>query len=486
MQIVMIGAGYVGLVSSACLAGAGHNVLCLDNDKRKIDGLKCGVLPLYEPGLEEIVSLNVRAGRLSFSSDHSASIREANAVFIAVGTPARRGDGHADLSQVFAATAAIAPQLAPATLVVLKSTVPVGTCDEVESIIAQHRPDLDFQVASNPEFLRAGSAIADFLAPDRVVIGADEDAVRHKMAGIYGPVFAQPTPILYTTRRTAELIKYAANAFLATKIAFINEVANLCERVGADVEDIARGIGLDARIGPHFLRAGPGFGGSCFPKDALALIKMGEDNETPMRIVETVLGANETRKRAMARKIAAAVGGSLRGKTIALLGLTFKPDTDDMREAPSVALIAGLSDLHATIRAYDPVGMDQAKAAFPSGVVCCQSEYEAAEGAHAIVLVTEWAQFRALDLNRLRRVMRTPVMIDLRNAFSLEDLVGSDFRYYRIGAPQLVPAMPLTLPSGAAAQGRRVSQGMQRANGSALRPRSRRRLATEYEVNSAG
>jgi UDPglucose 6-dehydrogenase len=461
-------------------------VICVDSDRAKIRNLQLGVVPIYEPGLEELISINVAARRLSFSDALADSVARAEATFIAVGTPARRGDGHADLSQVYAATAALAPALQTEALVVVKSTVPVGTCDEVETIISRRRPELDFYVASNPEFLRAGAAIADFMAPDRVVVGSEEPRVRETMADIYRRVFSKPTPILFATRRTAELIKYASNAFLATKIAFINEVANLCERVGADVADISRGMGLDGRIGPHFLHAGPGFGGSCFPKDALALTKMGEDNDSPMRIAEAVLAANETRKRALARKVAAAAGGSLRDKTIALLGLTFKADTDDIRESPSITLAAGLTDLHATVRAYDPAGMGQAKAMLPAGVTCCASAYEAAEGADAIVLATEWQQFRTLDFERLKKLMRAAVVIDFRNIYRAEELAMRGFRYFRIGAPQLIPAVPLTISARPMAPQRTTEAIKQRTNGSSQNGKARKPSTLEKEANSIG
>jgi UDPglucose 6-dehydrogenase len=484
----MVGAGYVGLVSAACFANAGHTVICVDSDRAKIRDLQLGIMPIYEPGLEEIISINAAARRLSFSDALADSVAHADATFIAVGTPARRGDGHADLSQVYAATTALAPALRNEALVVVKSTVPVGTCDEVETLISRRRPELDFDVASNPEFLRAGAAITDFMAPDRVVVGTEEPRVRDIMADIYRPVFTKPTPILFASRRTAELIKYASNAFLATKIAFINEVANLCERVGADVADISRGMGLDSRIGPQFLHAGPGFGGSCFPKDALALAKMGEDNDSLMRIAEAVIAANEARKRALARKVAAAAGGSLRDKAIALLGLTFKPDTDDIRESPSITLAAGLSDLHAAVRAYDPAGMAQAKALLPAAVTCCASEYEAAEGADAIVLATEWQQFLALDFERLKKLMRTPVVIDFRNIYRVEDLAMRGFRYFRIGAPQLAPAMPRTLAAlSPATQRRKSADTIKRRPVSSVRGAEERKpLVAAKEANSIG
>jgi UDPglucose 6-dehydrogenase len=481
----MVGAGYVGLVSAASFANAGHLVVCIDTDSNRIANLVRGIMPIYEPGLEEIVSSNCEQGRLRFSDDF-AEVRSAEAVFLAVGTPARRGDGHADLSQIYAATSAIVPCLNDGTLVVVKSTVPVGTCDEVEIIISQHRPDLEFDVVSNPEFLRAGAAISDFVAPDRVVIGTDDEAARQRMAEIYQPVLIQPTTILYTNRRTSELIKYAANTFLATKISFINEVANLCERVGADVGDVSRGMGLDARIGSMFLRAGPGFGGSCFPKDTLALIKMGEDHEAPMRIAETVLAANDARKRAMARKVAAAVGGSLRGKIVAQLGLTFKAETDDVRESPAVALAAGLADLHAQLRVYDPAGMKHANSVLPAGAVCCSSEYDAAEGADAIVIATEWKQFRALDFGRLKRLMRAPLLIDLRDLYRIEDLAPQGFRYCRLGAPQLVAESPLSLSQWTPVQPRCGHRnGIKLRSTRAHRPKPRKRLVLERGTNSA-
>jgi UDPglucose 6-dehydrogenase len=488
MRIAIIGAGYVGLVSAACFANAGHSATCIDSDRKKIHDLKRGILPIYEPGLEAMVLASVEAERLTFSDDLATGVRHADAVFIAVGTPARPGDGRADLSQVYAASAAIAPALPRGALVVLKSTVPVGTGDEVERIISEAAPHLEFNVASNPEFLRAGAAIADFTMPDRVVIGIEDEIARQKSADIYRPVLSDNTPILYTSRRTAELVKYASNAFLATKIAFINEVAALCERVGADVEDVGRGMGMDQRIGAQFLSAGPGFGGSCFPKDARALVKMGEDHEAPMRIAETVLAVNDARKRSMARKVAATLGGSLRGKTIALFGLTFKPDTDDMREAPSLTLAAGLTDLHAAIRAYDPAGMEQAKPLLPDGLTCCRSAYDAAEGADAIVVVTEWQQFRGLDLNRLRRSMRAPVMIDLRNMYSADEVMEHGFFYHRIGAPQRSSASSHSVASWSAAsrQRGRVEGATPRVSGSAPRSKHRKELISETEATSAG
>ncbi len=434
MRVAMIGTGYVGLVSGACFADFGHDVVCVDKDAGKIAALKQGEMPIYEPGLAELVASNVRQGRLAFSTELEAPVREADAVFIAVGTPSRRGDGHADLSYVYAAAREIAAALAGFTVVITKSTVPVGTGDEVERIIRETRPDADAAVVSNPEFLREGAAIRDFKHPDRIVVGTRDARAKEVMAELYRPLYLNAAPILYTGRRTAELVKYAANAFLATKVTFINEIADLCERVGADVQEVARGIGLDNRIGPKFLHAGPGYGGSCFPKDTVALIKTGHDHEAPLRIVEAVAAINDQRKRAMARKVAHAVGGQLRGKTIAVLGLTFKPNTDDMREAPSIALITALRDMGAIVRAYDPAGMEQAKRELPD-ILCCSGPYAAAEGADALVIVTEWEQFRALDLDRLKGVMKQPVMVDLRNVYRPEEMARAGFVYESVGRP---------------------------------------------------
>jgi UDPglucose 6-dehydrogenase len=431
----MIGTGYVGLVSGACFADFGHHVVCVDKDDGKIAALNRGEMPIYEPGLDDLVAANVRAKRLSFTTDLKGPVAEADAVFIAVGTPSRRGDGHADLSYVYAAAREIAAALKGFTVVVTKSTVPVGTGDEVERIIRDARSDADVSVVSNPEFLREGAAIQDFKHPDRIVVGTEEERASKVMAELYRPLYLNRSPILTTGRRTAELIKYAANAFLATKITFINEIADLCERVGADVQDVARGIGLDNRIGGKFLHAGAGYGGSCFPKDTLALIKTGQDYEAPLRIVETVAHVNETRKRAMARKVVAAVGGSLRGKTVAVLGLTFKPNTDDMRDAPSIPLITALHDMGAKVRAYDPIGMEQAKKVLPE-LTYCEDAYECAMGAHALVIVTEWEEFRALDLDLLKQAMKErPAIVDLRNIYPPGDLVQRGFIYESIGRP---------------------------------------------------
>jgi UDPglucose 6-dehydrogenase len=450
MQVAMIGTGYVGLVSGACFADFGHHVTCVDKDGDKINSLRSGVVPIYEPGLGEVVATNLRDGRLTFSTELAQAVRTADAVFIAVGTPSRRGDGHADLSFVYAAAREIASALTGFTVVITKSTVPVGTGDEVERIIREVNPNADFAVVSNPEFLREGAAIRDFKHPDRIVIGTQHRGAKEVMAELYRPLYLNAAPMVYTTRRAAELIKYAANALLATKITFINEIADLCEKVGADVQEVARGIGLDNRIGPKFLHPGPGFGGSCFPKDSVALIKTAHDHDISLRIVEAVVAVNETRKRAMARKVAAALGGSLRGKTIAVLGLTFKPDTDDMREAPSIALITGLQDLGATVRAFDPAGMEQAKKILPD-VIYSEGPYACAEGAEAIVIVTEWEQFRALDLTVLKQVMARPVIVDLRNIYSSAEITRHGFTYASVGlgacpaetietAPVLVPA----------------------------------------------
>ncbi|WP_024506553.1 UDP-glucose/GDP-mannose dehydrogenase family protein [Bradyrhizobium sp. ARR65] len=437
MRIAMIGAGYVGLVSGACFSDFGHHVTCIDNDDGKIAALKAGQIPIHEPGLAELVANNVSQGRLAFDIDLKPAVANADVVFVAVGTPSRRGDGHADLSYVYAAAREIARALSKFTVVVTKSTVPVGTGDEVERIIREENPDAEFAVVSNPEFLREGAAIRDFKHPDRIVIGANEARARSVISEVYRPLHLNAPPILYTDRRTAELTKYAANSFLATKIAFINEIADLAEKVGANVQEVARGIGLDNRIGLKFLHAGPGFGGSCFPKDTMALIKTGQDNETPLRIVETVVAVNDQRKRAMARKVAHAFGGNgnLRGKCIAVLGLTFKPNTDDMRDAPSIPLITALQDMGAEIRAFDPVGMPQAEKVLEN-VTFCKSAYDCAKGAHAVVIVTEWEQFRALDLKELSAVMASSVIVDLRNIYSPEEVMRNGFHYCGVGRPK--------------------------------------------------
>ena len=432
MRITMVGTGYVGLVSGACFADFGHQVTCVDKNAEKIAALRRGEIPIFEPDLDRLVEANTRAGRLRFSTELAVPVAESDAVFIAVGTPSRRGDGHADLSYVYAAAREIAGQLKGFTVVITKSTVPVGTGDEVERLIREANPSADVAVASNPEFLREGAAIRDFKLPDRIVVGTDDERAKKTIAEIYRPLYLNQAPVMFTGRRTAELIKYAANAFLATKITFINEIADLAEKVGADVQEIARGIGLDNRIGSKFLHAGPGFGGSCFPKDTRALIKTAQDHDAPIRIVEAVLAVNENRKRAMARKVAAVFGGSLRGKTVGLLGLTFKPNTDDMRESPSIPLVTALQDLGASIKAYDPEGMEQARSEL-SDVTYCDGPYSCAEGSDALVIVTEWEQFRALDLARLKREMACPVIIDLRNVYRPEEVSAHGFRYEGVG-----------------------------------------------------
>ena len=433
MHITMIGSGYVGLVSGACFADFGHVVTCVDTDAGKIERLKRGEIPIYEPGLDELVATNARQGRLSFTTDLASSVRDADAVFIGVGTPSRRGDGHADLSYVFAAAKTIGEALGPKfTVVVTKSTVPVGTGDEVERIIREIRPDADFTVVSNPEFLREGAAIEDFKRPDRVVIGTEDPRAREVMEEVYRPLSLNAPPLFFVGRRTSELTKYAANAFLATKITFINEIADLCEKVGADVQDVARGIGLDKRIGPKFLHAGPGYGGSCFPKDTLALLKTGQDEGAPLRIVETVVAVNDARKRLMARKIMQALGGSVRGKRIALLGLAFKPNTDDMRDAPSISIVASLIGDGASVHAYDPESMDQARPLMPD-VSFHDDAYGAIEGADALAIVTEWDAFRALDLDRVRTLMKSPIIVDMRNVYRPAEARKRGFTYVSVG-----------------------------------------------------
>ena len=432
MKIAMIGSGYVGLVSGACFADFGHDVICVDKDESKIARLNDNVMPIYEPGLEGLVKRNVEAGRLHFSTDLPASVADCEAVFIAVGTPSRRGDGHADLSYVYAASKEIAAAIGPRTIVVTKSTVPVGTGDEVERIIREASPDLEFAVVSNPEFLREGAAIADFKRPDRIVVGSDVDWAQDAMHAIYRPLFLNESPILFTSRRSSELIKYAANAFLATKITFINEMADLCEKLGADVQDVSRGIGLDNRIGAKFLHAGPGYGGSCFPKDTLALLKTAQDNESPVRIVSAVVEANDLRKRAMGRKVIQAVGGDARGKKVALLGLTFKPNTDDMRDAPSIAIVQTLLDAGANISAHDPEGMVEAAKIMPE-VAMTDSAYAAAADADAVAIVTEWDAYRALDLSKLHSAMKGKALIDMRNIYDAEQAEAAGFEYTSIG-----------------------------------------------------
>ena len=438
MRIAVIGTGYVGLVSGACFSEFGVEVTCVDVDQGKIARLERGEMPIYEPGLEQVVATNAAAGRLRFTSDLAKAVGGADAVFIAVGTPSRRGDGHADLSYVFAAAEEIAAALSHYTVVVTKSTVPVGTGRRVAEIIRKKRPDGQFDVASNPEFLREGSAIQDFMRPDRVVIGAETERARTVLRELYRPLFLIETPILFTALETAELIKYAANSFLATKIAFIDEMADLCEAVGADVQDVARGIGLDGRIGRKFLHAGPGFGGSCFPKDCVALVKTAQDAGAPLGIVETVVKSNDARKARMAERVIRALDGTAKGKTVACLGLTFKPNTDDMRDSPSLAIVPALQAAGATVRAFDPEGMDEARKLLP-GTVFCANAYEAMEGAHALVIITEWNEFRALDLGRVRSLLRTPTVVDLRNIYKPADMAEAGFRYHSIGRDPAEP-----------------------------------------------
>jgi UDPglucose 6-dehydrogenase len=428
----MIGSGYVGLVSGACFADFGHQVVCVDKDAAKIDDLLDGRTPIYEPGLDVLIATNRRAGRLSFTTDLSASISGAEVVFLAVGTPARRGDGHADLSYVYQAAREVAESANDFLVVATKSTVPVGTGDEVERIVRNARPDLSLAVVSNPEFLREGAAIEDFKRPDRIIIGCEDECSRAIMTEVYRPLYLNQAPIMFTGRRTSELIKYTANAFLATKITFINEIADLCEQVGANVQEVARGIGLDNRIGPKFLHAGPGYGGSCFPKDTLALAKTAQDYAAPLRIVETVAAVNDQRKRAMARKVVQACGGSIRGKTIAVLGLTFKPNTDDMRDAPSIALITALEDAGAIVRGYDPEGMEQARQLLPE-LQLAENAYDCLTGAEAMVIVTEWNEFRALDLTRVKTLLASPVVVDLRNIYRPENMARMGFDYVSVG-----------------------------------------------------
>jgi UDPglucose 6-dehydrogenase len=441
MHIAVIGTGYVGLVSGTCLSEFGVSVVCVDKDADKIARLQHGEMPIYEPGLDQLVESNVRAGRLSFSTDAKTAIAGADAIFIAVGTPSRRGDGHADLSYVFAAAEEIAASLTGYAVIVTKSTVPVGTGRKVEAILRKARPAGGFDVVSNPEFLREGAAIEDFMRPDRVVIGAESERAREVMRAIYRPLFLIETPILFTSIETAELIKYAANSFLATKITFINEIADLCERLGADVQDVAKGIGLDGRIGRKFLHAGPGYGGSCFPKDCLALVRTAQEAKAPLSIVETVVSVNEQRKRNMADKVIEACGGTVKGKTVAILGLTFKPNTDDMRDSPSLAIVPALQAAGARIRAFDPEGMAEAKKLMQD-IGYCQNSYETMAGADALVLVTEWNEFRALDLDRVKSLLKTPTVIDLRNIYKPADMAAAGFFYTSVGraSPVATPA----------------------------------------------
>nr|WP_070960477.1 UDP-glucose/GDP-mannose dehydrogenase family protein [Hyphomonas sp. Mor2] len=434
MRVAMIGTGYVGLVSGACFADFGHVVTCVDKDASKIDRLHQNIMPIYEPGLDTLVEKNVKEERLFFTTDAKEAIADADAVFIAVGTPSRRGDGHADLSYVYAAAEEIAELMDGFTVIVTKSTVPVGTGDEVEEIIRKKRPDADFAVVSNPEFLREGAAIKDFKIPDRVVVGTDSERARELMRELYRPLFLNETPILFTARRTSELIKYAANAFLAVKITFINEMADLCEAVGANVQEVSRGIGLDGRIGAKFLNAGPGYGGSCFPKDTLALTKTANDHDSPVRIVDTVVEVNASRKKAMASKVIKAMGGDVSGKTIGVLGLAFKQNTDDMRDAPSLDIVPALIEAGATIKAYDPEAMEEA-AKLMDGLNYAENAYEAVDGADAMIILTEWDQFRALDLERIKASLKSDIVVDLRNIYSPEDMAKRGFEYTSIGRP---------------------------------------------------
>jgi UDPglucose 6-dehydrogenase len=434
MRVTMIGTGYVGLVSGACFADFGHTITCVDKDASKIERLLKGEIPIFEPGLDDLVKDNVEQGRLFFTTDPTEAIKGADAVFIAVGTPSRRGDGHADLSYVYGAAEEIATLMDGYTVVVTKSTVPVGTGDEVEAIIKKTRPDAEFAVVSNPEFLREGAAINDFKRPDRVVVGTDDERAREVMRELYRPLFLNETPMIFTSRRTSELIKYAANAFLAMKITFINEIADLCEEVDANVQEVARGIGLDNRIGRKFLNAGPGYGGSCFPKDTLALMKTAREYKAPIELIETTVRVNTARKQKMAQKIIDALGGAVAGKAIAVLGLTFKPNTDDMRDAPSLDIVPSLQAEGAIVRAYDPEGMHEAKHMLKD-VAFSQGPYDCVDGADALVLITEWDQFRALDLDRVKKALKAPVVIDLRNIYRPEEMRAKGFTYVSIGRP---------------------------------------------------
>lgn len=434
MHITMIGSGYVGLVSGACFADFGHDVTCVDLNEKKIEALKNGQIPIFEPGLDALVADNAKAGRLTFTTELAPAVAKADVVFIGVGTPSRRGDGHADLSYVYAAAADIARSVQGFTVVVTKSTVPVGTGDEVERIIRETNPAADVVVVSNPEFLREGAAIDDFKRPDRIVVGLEDERAREVMTEVYRPLYLNQAPLMFTGRRTAELIKYAGNAFLAMKITFINEMADLCERTGADVQDVARGIGLDGRIGSKFLNAGPGYGGSCFPKDTLALVKTGQDYDSPLRLVEATVEVNDRRKRAMGRKVISAAGGNVRGKTVGILGLTFKPNTDDMRDAPSIAIIQALQDAGATIRAFDPEGIEMSKSVLQN-VEYAQDAYDVAAGSDILVLVTEWNAFRSLDLARIKSVMNEPILVDLRNVYRQKEVEAAGFTYHSVGRP---------------------------------------------------
>ena len=438
MHVTMIGTGYVGLVSGACFSEFGHNVTCVDKDATKIEALHCGEIPIFEPGLDELVESNVNAGRLSFTTDLQQPVANADAVFIAVGTPSRRGDGHADLTYVFNAAREVADALDGYTVIVTKSTVPVGTGTEVFKVVRETSPGADFDVASNPEFLREGAAITDFMRPDRVIVGTDSERAKEVMGELYRSLFLNETPVMFTTRQTAELIKYAANAFLATKVTFINEIANLCEQVDANVQDVARGIGLDGRIGSKFLHAGPGYGGSCFPKDTLALLRTAENLGLPMDIVQATVNVNDRRKREMAQKIIDACGGSLDGKTVAILGLTFKPNTDDMRDSPSLDIIPALQAAGAKVRAYDPEGMDEARMML-DGIEYCDDAYDTLPNSDALVIITEWNVFRAMDMHRVKILLNSPVLVDMRNIYDPETMRELGFTYVSVGRPSVRP-----------------------------------------------
>jgi UDPglucose 6-dehydrogenase len=437
MRVAVIGSGYVGLVSGACFSEFGVEVVCVDLDADKIARLTRGEMPIYEPGLDQLVASNVAAKRLSFTTDLPGAVKSADAVFIAVGTPSRRGDGHADLSYVFGAAEEIARSLDDYTVIVTKSTVPVGTGRKVADIIRKTRPDANFDVVSNPEFLREGSAIGDFMRPDRVIIGADDDRARDVMRRLYRPLSLIEVPILFTSRETAEIIKYATNSFLATKITFINEIADLCEKVGADVHDVARGIGFDGRIGRKFLHPGPGYGGSCFPKDTLALVRTAEAQGVPIRIIETVVAVNDARKKAMAKRIAKAAGGDIEGKTIAVLGLAFKPDTDDMRESPALDIVPALLEMGALVRSFDPAAMGEARKLLPGkGLAFCKDAYDAMTGADVLVILTEWNEFRSLDFAEVKKRLKKPVVVDLRNIYSPAEMAAAGFDYSCVGRPR--------------------------------------------------
>jgi UDPglucose 6-dehydrogenase len=445
MRIAMIGTGYVGLVSAACFAEFGVEVVAVDNNQSKIDCLLKGSIPIYEPGLDDMVARHAAAGRLNFTTDMKPAVQNTDAVFIAVGTPSRRGDGHADLTYLFAAAEEIAHNLSGNAVVVTKSTVPVGTGRRLQQLFAKLRPDLVIEVASNPEFLREGSAIEDFLRPDRIVVGAESAHARQVLDRLYRPLNLTQTPILFTSIETAELIKYATNSFLATKVTFINEMADLCEKVGADVQGVAQGLGLDRRIGNKFLHPGPGYGGSCFPKDTAALLRIAEEANVPQRIVESVVAVNEGRKRSMVRRIVQACGGSVRGQTLAILGVTFKPNTDDIRDSPALVIVPALQAEGAVVQAYDPEGMKAADAELP-GVVWCEDAYGAMENADAVVILTEWNVFRALDLEQAKRLLRRPIMIDLRNVYEPRDMIAAGFSYSSIGRP-VANLAPVAIPA---------------------------------------